>query len=260
MAQVNTGFLAHHRLSVAQMVSVRLVERTRERVAREYLRGEGLEIGALHHPLRVPTEVTVRYVDRLDVDGLRDQYPELVDRPLVPVDVIDDGEVLRSQEDESHDFVIANHFLEHTEDPIGTVENHLRVLREGGHLYVAVPMKEATFDALRPLTPLEHVIRDRRDGPESSRSGHYEEWARLVDRVPKEDVAAKAADLEAKGYSIHFHVWDEPEFMDFMKYLQTRLPLRVVLSKRNRHELIVIAQKTCSRAHPALSPGDVAAR
>ena len=48
--------------------------------------------------------------------------------------------------------------------------------------------------------------------------------------------------------------------MDFMKYLQTRLPLRVVLSKRNRHELIVIAQKTCSRAHPALSPGDVAAR
>src|SRR5215212_7552941 len=36
----------------------------REDAARRYLRGSGVEVGALHLPLRVPRTVTVRYVDR----------------------------------------------------------------------------------------------------------------------------------------------------------------------------------------------------
>ena len=81
--------------------------------------GSGLEIGALQMPLRLPAGASVRYVDRFDVEELRSHYPELDDFELVAPDVIDDGEVLGTIPDESADFLIANHMIEHCEDPIG---------------------------------------------------------------------------------------------------------------------------------------------
>src|SRR4051812_27370540 len=77
-------------------------------VARAYLRGRGLEIGALHRPLRLPAAARVTYVDRLSEAELRKQYPELSRHTLVPVGVIDEAEMLASVPDASQDFVVAN--------------------------------------------------------------------------------------------------------------------------------------------------------
>src|SRR5262245_25200764 len=71
--------------------------------------GEGIEIGGLHIPLRVPGGVRLRYVDRMPVEELRKHYPELANEKLVPVHVIDDGEKLATFARESQDFIIANH-------------------------------------------------------------------------------------------------------------------------------------------------------
>lgn len=46
----------------------------REDVAVAYLRGEGIEIGALDHPLRIPRGARVRYVDYLDLDDLDEAH------------------------------------------------------------------------------------------------------------------------------------------------------------------------------------------
>src|SRR5262245_28165001 len=100
----------------------------RRELSERYLEGAGIEIGALCQPLWINERATVRYVDRLDVAGLRQQYPELGAYDLVNVDLIDDGEVLASIEDGQLDFIITNHMLEHTENPIGTIRNHLRKL------------------------------------------------------------------------------------------------------------------------------------
>ncbi|NET62712.1 MAG: class I SAM-dependent methyltransferase [Symploca sp. SIO2E6] len=101
----------------------------RRQIAWHYLSGKGIEIGALHSPLEVPPHAQVHYVDRLSVAELRKQYPELAEHELVEVDIIDDGETLPSMADASVDFVIANHMIEHCQDPIGTIEHHLRVLK-----------------------------------------------------------------------------------------------------------------------------------
>ncbi len=56
------------------------------------------------------------------------------------VDVVDDGESLQDHlPDVSADFIIANHFIEHTQDPLGTLAAYLRVLRTGGVLYLPDP-------------------------------------------------------------------------------------------------------------------------
>lgn len=222
------------------------VELNRRRLARRFLRGCGLEIGALHRPLYVPPAARVRYVDRMDKGGLRHHYPELAGEPLVEVHIIDDAETLATQADASADFIVANHFIEHTQDPLGTLANHLRVLRPGGVLYLAVPDRRRTFDVNRSSTPLEHVIRDHRDGPAWSRTGHQEEWARLVDKVPEDEVARHVERLERENYSIHFHVWQPSEFEELLEYARGEggLPFAIEELKSNDHEFIAVLRRT----------------
>ena len=68
----------------------------RRELSFSYLKGGGIEVGALHGPLPVSGQAKVRYVDRMSVSDLRKHYPELDHVDLVDVDVIDDGEVLRT--------------------------------------------------------------------------------------------------------------------------------------------------------------------
>jgi len=217
----------------------------RQQVAHRYLAGDGLEVGALHQPLEVPPGARVRYVDRMTVEQLREHYPELSGHALTRVDIVDDGETLSSVEDSSVDFVIANHMLEHCENPIGAIENQLRVLRPDGILYMAVPDKRFTFDRERPVTPLEHLIRDYEEGPEWSRDSHFEEWARLLDKVPEDEVAARARHLALSDFSIHFHTWTQAELLRLLVYCQgeLRLPFEVEVVQRNTSEVVCVLRK-----------------
>src|SRR5262245_25377283 len=58
---------------------------TRRAVAAAFLRGHGIEIGALHQPLMLPPGANVTYVDRMTTAELRGHYPELADLALVNV-------------------------------------------------------------------------------------------------------------------------------------------------------------------------------
>jgi SAM-dependent methyltransferase len=220
--------------------------RTRRRLADAYLAGSGREIGALHMPLRVGSRASVRYVDRFPVAGLREHYPELNGYDLVRPDIIDDGERLSSVADASVDFVIANHMIEHCEDPIRTLENHLRVVRPGGTLYMAVPDGRMTFDRERPVTTLAHVQRDYEEGPQWSRRAHYEEWATYIVGVAPDQVAAAADEIERTGYSIHFHVWTPGAFLELLAFCRgsAGLPFEVEALERNESEFIVVLSRS----------------
>lgn len=135
----------------------------RRELAHRHLRGDGLEIGALHRPLEVePTRARVRYVDYKSREENRQRYPELADSQIVETDVLDDGFILASVPDRSVDFLIANHALEHSPDPLGTVGCWLGKIRRGGMLFVTVPIAARCYDEGRPLTSLEHFLEDHR--------------------------------------------------------------------------------------------------
>ena len=213
-----------------------------------FLRGDGLEVGALHLAMVLPVGARARYVDRMSVVDLRAHYPELAGVDLAPVEVIDDGERLETIEPESVDFIVANHFLEHCEDPIRTIETHLGKLRPGGVLFYAVPDKRYTFDFRRPRTPLEHVIADHEHGAQRSRGEHYLEWARLVHEgtgPPEEPQAvAHARQLEAEAYSIHFHVWTQADLVRLMLHCHERLgSFEIEAVRRRGIENIVVLRK-----------------
>ena len=218
----------------------------RRRLARKHLTGSGLEIGALHLPLRVPRGASVRYVDRCGRSDLRAHYPELEIYPIVEPDIVDDAETLATIPDASVNFVVANHFIEHCEDPIGTLKTFLRVLRPGGVIYMAVPDGRLTFDSDRPITSISHLVHDHLEGPESSRAQHYEEWTSLSLKVPRAEVAQHAQELQTQRYSIHYHVWTPSAFLELLVEARSRfeLPLDVEAVERNEHEFIVIMSRS----------------
>ena len=229
------------------------LELDRRFLASRYLAGKGIEIGALHHPLPVPASAQVRYVDRLPIEGLRSHYPELAELPLVSVDLIDDGETLTKVPDNSQDFVIANHFLEHCEDPIRTLRTFFRVLRPGGILYLAVPEKHHTFDGDRPVTTLAHLWADHRMGPSRSRHDHYQEWVRLDKKTDPVEVERSVASLEARQYSIHFHVWDQPAWLEFVHAMQLHYLFQFEVLCQHGIEMINVVRKPSTIRHQLLS-------
>lgn len=189
----------------------------RQRFTR-WLQGDGIEIGALHNPLPVPAGARVRYVDHLDEAGLRAHYPELGDVAFAPVSIIGSAEDLSAVPDESVDFVIANHLLEHLEYPIRGLLEFQRVLKPHGILYLALPDQRQTFDVKRQLTTSEHIFAEHETrSAEASRRGHYLDWSINVDKMePGRQAEEHADDLLRRHYSIHFHVWRPDTFLDLL--------------------------------------------
>ena len=231
----------------------------RREFAERFLAGHGLEIGALHLPLATPPQAQASYVDRMPVEQLRSEYPELEAWDLTPVDVIDNGELLSTVAEESQDFIVANHFLEHCEDPIRTIETHLGKLKPGGVLFYAVPDKRYTFDHRRPRTPLEHMVEDHQQGPERSRREHYYEWTRLViveGGETEEQTAVRSEELEAAEYSIHFHVWTQAEFLKLILHCRERFgeAFDIEAAAQQGIEFVVVLRKAGPPPVPPAAP------
>jgi predicted SAM-dependent methyltransferase len=186
------------------------------------LSGDGIEIGAASLPVRVPPRVRVRYVDNLDRDALIAQsgdgfLGEGIDKAAVPrTDVVDDAQTLSTFADESVDFVIAAHVLEHLEDPIGALENFARVIRPGGTIFLVLPEARRNFDYLRERTTVEHLRRDHREGPHTSRQHHYAEWAEYIEGIGPAGIPARSAEYEAEDAHHHFHVWELDGFLELL--------------------------------------------
>jgi predicted SAM-dependent methyltransferase len=218
----------------------------RAHIARRYISGIGVEIGALGTPLDLPPSAQAIYVDRLSLEDLRNEYPELAHRELRSPDVIDDGEMLHKFDKGSLDFIIANHVLEHCENLLGTLAAHASKLRKGGRLFYAVPNRDFTFDRHRQVTPFEHLVEDYLDGSEKHRAAHYLEWATLVEGLKGVDAQARAVQLQQAKYSIHYHAWDAKALMrtlalgtEFINF-----PGFVAHFELNLHEIICVLIRT----------------
>ncbi len=213
------------------------------RLAAEFLQGRGLEIGALNFPQPLPHGVQVSYVDRRTREQSRALYTDLDGQPLVHVDIIDDGEHLETIPNASQGFVVANHFLEHCQDPIGTLLSHLRVLRPGGILFLAIPDARHTFDAGRPLTPLSHVVRDYEDGPAWSRRGHFAEF--FAHRHGLQDSALESRVNQAleADEDTHYHVWTVETFREVVDHLAHLASVQVERLTPNGAEFMCVLRK-----------------
>jgi SAM-dependent methyltransferase len=191
----------------------------------------------------------VRYIDRMTLDHLLEHYPEMAKIPVQAPDIVDDGQQLCHIAEDSQDFVIANHFLEHCPDPIRSLQTILRVLKKGGILYMAIPDKRHTFDLCRPVTPYSVLKNACITGQRSGVEELFYEWAHLVLGLDAEEAKKKTEELIAEDYSIHYNVWATTDLVTFLLSARAdfQIPFELIAAVSSENETIVLLERTGGR-------------
>lgn len=140
------------------------MNRIEKTLATVNLEGFGLEIGPSYNPI-IPksTNARIKTVDHLDRQGLLDKYRHLPTESLNAIEEVDyvwsKGSLLELIGYETKfDFIVASHFIEHTTDFLGFLQDCECLLKENGVLTLVVPDKRFCFDRLKSLTTIGSVI------------------------------------------------------------------------------------------------------
>jgi SAM-dependent methyltransferase len=169
----------------------------------------GLEIGAHINPV---AGLSPYYTDAVaHYAGSAGRVDFLADARALP---LPDGTL---------DYLCSSHVLEHLPDPIAALHEWHRVLRPGGLLYLVVPDKRYTFDEPRPVTSVEHILRDFHEGTTAADAAtHVDEFVFQTDwsmlspgtahaDLPQHQAAARARYLreleQGLPIDIHFHTF-----------------------------------------------------
>lgn len=127
---------------------------------------------------------------------------------------------------ESYDFVLSSHMLEHCANPLKALDQWQRILKTGGALLLVLPHREATFDHKRPVTELQHLAQDFRDGVGEDDLRHLPEILQLHD-LQLDPLAGGFDSFQARSRNnaqnrcLHHHVFDTRlavQMLDLMKF------------------------------------------
>jgi glycosyltransferase involved in cell wall biosynthesis len=141
---------------------------------------QGLEIGAAsHNPFGLKTRNVAPLDDYAFYSGAQEKMGESPAR----VDIWAQADVIPVPDD-SEDFIISSHVLEHVPNVIATFWEWNRIVRVGGYIFMIVPLRNAhPEDRCRNITPLQHFLDDFHqqftldthptDGVPGGRMGHY---------------------------------------------------------------------------------------
>ncbi len=215
---------------------------TRNIIASLYLNGSGIELGALHRPTPVDADTEVFYVDRATLPDHRRIRTNLAHEYLAYSNIIDDGEELYTIDDNSFDFLIASHFLEHSSDVIKTLKNHVRVIKRGGILVYIIPDKRYTFDKPRKLTKFDHIEEDYLKGESFNRIRHYEEYFSVINKLKGKKLKETIEAHKDEKIDIHYHVWTSITFKQHLNKIIKKeyLDIEIVSMFQNHGEFFVI--------------------
>jgi SAM-dependent methyltransferase len=184
----------------------------RETLAKRYITGLGIEIGALNSPWLNPNKATILYADR----GTKEVVGPAYDVKKGAVNAILDAK-LQSVFPGTLDFICNSHVFEHLPNPLRELETWLDKLKPGGHIVMAIPEMTQTFDKGRELTPYTHLVEDYNNS--EAHKGEIDQ---------------------------HFHCWTEESMKYLFEYLRVDMPkfkYNIVEWKFIGHEVFVVLRK-----------------
>jgi SAM-dependent methyltransferase len=165
-------FAHRARHATPRRVLRRLTRRQTVRLAQRYLDGlKGIEIGGSANN---DFGVDALNVDRsASMDTVYKHHEREVWGVAKAVDLVAQGDDLPF-EDDSVDFVLASHVLEHFFDPINALQEWLRVARE--YVFLVVPHRDRTFDRGRPLTTVAELVERHHSPARPDEDRHWSVW------------------------------------------------------------------------------------
>jgi SAM-dependent methyltransferase len=189
-------------------------------IAASRLSGKGIEVGAAASPFPVPLHCSVEYADICSPAAIKDKlYPGQNLHTLVEPTWITDLEKLEGIEDNSLDFIVACHVIEHVRNVLLALENAYNKLHVGGSLVLVVPDKDRTFDKQRELTTLEHLILDYQNPSSERDKEHYVEFYKLAFTTEPEKLYEKVDKSFHEKGDIHYHTFTYDSFALIIDYV-----------------------------------------
>jgi SAM-dependent methyltransferase len=216
-------------------------------IAVSKLSGCGIEFGAGTNPMCVPMDCEVKFADLLSDADLKNRAYDAQGADFVDLNYVMGLEDMGAVADESIDFVIASHVIEHVRNPLRAFEQVYSKLKPKGSLVLVVPDMTRTFDRNRELTTIEHLAEDY-EAPNAERDrDHYREFLRKKLFVPEENLEARVEEAVTRGDDIHFHTWTYESFQKTVDYARRKVvPFRSIWSHESAadsHEFYFVLQK-----------------
>jgi len=152
---------------------------------------------------------------------------------------------LNDIKDESYDFLLSSHMIEHTANPIKALKEWIRVVKVDGQLILLVPHKEGTFDHNRPVTRLEHLLKDYEQDTTEKDLTHLDEILELHD-LSMDKEAGTHTEFTTRSKNnfnnrcLHQHVFDTNLVLQILDYLHLEI---VSIEAKAPMHIIAIAKK-----------------
>lgn len=195
------------------------------------LTGAGIECGpgSDSNCYPVPLSVNIKYLDRFDSNsGCNQDY----EGEFPVIDYQTTINKMEGVQDESLDFIVHCHVIEHSRNPLQALEKSYQKLKPGGFLIMAVPDKEVTFDKPRALTKVRHLINDYKIGVKTERDLKHVHCCRKICVGSEHKLVPDLTDDEIRSYldqdiiDLHWHTYTDKSFLKFLKKSQKIVPWR----------------------------------
>lgn len=185
-------------------------------------KGKGVEFGGGNcHP--VPLCCEISYADLFEDDKGCNGKMNLLQMNLLEgefpsIKYFTNISDMKGIDDESLDFIVHNHVIEHARNPIKSIFMAHRKLKKGGVLLFAVPDKQVTFDIKRKTTPLKHLVSDFKS-PSKLR-----DYSDIIDFIVNTRVVTGYKEafyfLLGINIDIHFHTFTMESFAGILEWIK----------------------------------------
>ncbi|WP_276503921.1 methyltransferase domain-containing protein [Terrimonas pollutisoli] len=188
------------------------------------LSGSGIEFGAASNPFPCSIHAIIEYADFFDNFSEDSPYfnNNTYTNEFVRCKYQTGIEDMSGIADQSKDFLILCHVIEHVRNPLLAIEKAWTKLKPNGNLVLLVPHKELTFDSARDLTTLDHLILDYK------RPLRERDFLHFVEFYEKAFVSANpykraVTEFNNKYSDIHYHTWNEDSFLEMVNYFSKNI-------------------------------------
>lgn len=145
----------------------------------------------------------------------------------------------------SYDFLLSCHCLEHVANPIKALKQWHAIIKPGGLMCLILPNKEYCFDRNRPYTSFEHLLEDYKNNTNEYDETHFEEIYK--NHIIAEDPGINSLEELKKrtrdnfhNRCVHHHVFNFEVIIETLRYCGFEINIYKVIHGVN---LFIIATK-----------------
>lgn len=218
----------------------------------DIVRGHGLEVGGpslfFQHSLPVYGMASridgMNFADETMWEGsIREGQPFVCNSKKLGTQFLGEATDLARFPDNSFDFVLSCHSLEHSANPLKALQEWHRVVRSEGHIVLVLPNKTAIFDHRRQTTTMNHLLEDFHSGVGEDDLTHLAEILELHDLTRDRaagnlETFTQRSRQNYQNRGLHHHVFD----LELLRQILNFFGIEEIASHQSYYDHLIVGR------------------